>query len=127
MNFFFEYIYYRMYQAYFKWDKAGAGRALWGITMIQVLIVSEIIWVTLRVFFTHQQLKPYGKEIAWFFVIIGVVFFILNNRKYAGTYEGYHNKWKNESENKRIFKGFLVVLSLIAPWILFVLMANLIS
>jgi hypothetical protein len=116
-----------MYKAFFKWDGKGGARALWGVTMIQILTVSEVIWVTMRIFFTHQQLKPFGKEIAWSFVIIGFIFFILNNRKYSGQFDGYDSKWKNESENKKVIKGAFVVFSLVIPWILFVLMANLIG
>ncbi len=127
MKFYFDYIYYRMYKAFFKWDGDEAARALCGVTMIQVLIISEIIYTCLRQFFSHQQMKPFGKEIAWSFVIIGILLYVLNYKKYKGKFDKYNDHWKMEPENKKKLKGLLVILSLIAPWILFILMTDLIG
>lgn len=127
MRFYFDYIYYRMYQAFFKWDGKSGSRALIGVAMIQTLLVSEIITVILRMFFLRIQLKPYFKEIALIYVVIGIVFLILNMKKYAGKYSDYQDHWKNEPEHRRTFRGILVVLSLIAPWVLFFIMTNVLA
>ncbi|MGN6639839.1 MAG: hypothetical protein ACTHJ8_13090 [Mucilaginibacter sp.] len=116
-----------MYQAFFKWDGTSGSRALIGIAMIQTLLVSEIITVILRMLFLRIQLKPYFKEIALTYVIIGVIFLVLNMRKYAGKYSDYQDHWKNEPEGKRTLRGILVVLSLIAPWMLFFIMTNILG
>jgi len=127
MKFYFDYIYYRMYKAFFKWDGAGAYRALLGITMIQTLLFSEVVIVLIRIFFSHQQLKPFGKILAWSLLIIGIIFYILNYKAHKGKYNEYDSYWKAESENKKILKGILVILSLTVPWVLFILMADFIG
>lgn len=116
-KFFFDYIYYRMTKAYFKWDGRMGATAMIGISMIQTLVIGDIIMVVVRLFFDREVTAPYAKNLAYLDCIIGVVFMIHNYRKYNGTYNKFKTYWKNESEKVRKWKGVLVVLSLILPWV----------
>ncbi len=117
MYFFFDYIYYRLTKFYFKWDGRTGGPGIVAVSMIQavmflncVLLVQGTIQGSLR-----RQMHPWEK---W---LIGVFFFGLvyfNYRKYNGTYNKLRFHWKDEPKAARLAKGFLVIVSLLVPWVL---------
>ncbi len=116
-KFFFDYIYYRMTKLYFKWDGRTGGTALVSITMIQVLLVMDVIVFVMRMLYERDVTKNYGKLGEWVILFVYVAFIIYNYKKYNGSYNKLRFYWKNETRRTRIVKGILVVLSLVLPWI----------
>lgn len=117
MKFFFEYIYYRITQFYFKWDGRTGGTAIVAISMIQTLLIGDIVVFLSILLLEKGDTSPYSKTIAYFFGIILVMLVIYNYRKYNGRYNKFRSFWKKETRRERFFKGVLVITSLICPWI----------
>ena len=121
MNFYFDYVYYRICKLYYKYDK---GQGVYGTTIITmtegVLLVETVIFFE-KFFFTTQQLHS-SKLIGPVIVAICILpFGVINYLNYVlpkGNYEKFDHYWKNETAGKRIFKGFLVLISILIPWIL---------
>jgi len=117
MSFFFDYIYYRVTQFYFKWDGRTGGTAIVAVSMIQTLLVGDIAIFLLRLVFDRSDTAPYAKTIAYFFGGILVLLMIYNYRKYNGSYNKFRSFWREETNSQRLVKGFFVIASLIIPWI----------
>jgi large-conductance mechanosensitive channel len=113
----FDYIYYRMTKAYFKWDGRTGITAIIGISMIQTLIIGDITMLTIRLVFNRTETFPYSKLIAQLFGFIIVILIILNYIKYNGRYNELNARWKSETKQERLLKGLLVLGFLILPWI----------
>jgi hypothetical protein len=122
MKFYFDYIYYRVYQVFLKWDGTKGYRALCAVTMIQSVLFAELMLLSLRIFFSHEQIRPFAKSLGLASLFIMVIFYILNYRVYNEKYEKMREYWEHESKNKRIFRGFLVIISMLMPWVLLYLM-----
>jgi hypothetical protein len=120
--FFFDYIYYRVTQTYFKWDGRNSITALLAVSMLQTLIIGDICILISRLFWHRNETAPYAKLIAYAGLAIFFVFVIVNFFKYKNKYHMLKSRWKSESPNERKLKGFLVVLSLVIPWVLLILM-----
>ncbi|MVN20430.1 hypothetical protein [Mucilaginibacter arboris] len=121
-KFFFDYIYYRMTKAYFKWDGRTGGTAIVAIMMIQMLYIIDVLVFILRVFYTRNQLKDFNNYGKGFIIIIAFILLIYNYRKYNGSYNKLRYYWKDESRTMRVYKGLLVIVSLILPWAPLILM-----
>lgn len=123
MLLFFDYIYYRVNKAYFKWDGRNGSTSIIAVSMLQTMLITDIFLVFIKMNFDKNSLVPYAKTIA--FVAVGVfcVFVFINYFKYKDKYNNLKTRWKNEPTTQSIFNGFLVVLSLIIPWILLVMIA----
>ena len=117
MRFYFDYIYYRITQAYFKWDGRTGTTAIIGITMIQLLVLLDIFTVIIRIRYDRDESSSFVQTGKWIIIAVYIVLFILNYKKYSGTYNKLKSHWKNESKAKRFYKGLLVILSMILPWI----------
>lgn len=117
MNFFFDYIYYRITKFYFKWDGRTGGTAIVAISMIQTLIVGDIAVFLVRLFVDRSDTASYSKAIGYFFAIMLIFFVLYNYRKYNGRYNKFRSVWKEETREKKLIKGFLVIASLVVPWI----------
>lgn len=117
MKFFFDYIYYRITQFYFKWDGRTGGTAIVAISMIQTLLVGDIVVFLSRLILERNDTTPYSKTIAYVFGGMLVLFVIYNYRKYNGSYNKFRSFWKEETRNQRFVKGLLVIACLIIPWV----------
>jgi len=116
--FFFDYIYYRLIQVYFKWDGRNGATALIGIVMIQALLILDVMVFTIRVFYDRDVTKNYVGVGKWIIILIFIGLMIYNYRKYhSGRYNKLRLFWKNEDKTTRIWKGLLVLLALIIPWV----------
>lgn len=116
-KFFFDYIYYRMTKLYFKWDGRTGFTAIIGISMIQILLVVDIVVFAIRLFYERSQTKNYIEPGKWIVVTFCIAVIAYNYRKYDGTYNKLRFHWKDEPNKLRILKGVLVVLSLAIPWV----------
>lgn len=117
MKFFFDYIYYRITRFYFKWDGRTGGTAIVAISMIQTLLIGDIVVFLSRLILERTDTIPHSKTIAYSFGVILVLLVIYNYRKYNGRYNKFRSFWKRETNNERFLKGILVIASLIGPWI----------
>lgn len=117
MKFFFDYIYYRITQFYFKWDGRTGITAIVAICMIELMLLTDVFLLGFRIINgrNERQMHP-GEE--WLFIAVYIGLFIYNYRKYNKTYNKYRQYWKDESLGKRIYKGLFVILSLVIPWVL---------
>jgi hypothetical protein len=120
--FFFDYIYYRVTKAYFKWDGRTGATGLAAVTMIQVFLITDFAVILTRAFLDRYVFAPYANQIATLFFGIVVVLMILNYRRYVGRYSKLKIYWKEEQPNVRRMKGFLVVVSIILPWVPLILL-----
>ncbi len=117
MNFFFDYIYYRAYKAFFKWDGVYGSRAIWIVTMTQSMSLLAMFTFITSSFFGRSVLFPYSKMIGFSLVGLSLALFIVNTRKYNNRYSEFEKKWKDESKTTRMGKGLLVILSFLMPWV----------
>jgi len=120
MNFYFEYFYYRVCKLYFRFDGEDGTRALICVTLCQTGLLASVIVFLLRQLYTKSELASYSKVTASIVVFGAVILHIINFRKLNGRYNEFNTFWKDESPQLRIRKGFLVLLSFIVPWLLFV-------
>ena len=113
----FEYIYYRLTKAYFKWDGRTGITAIIAVSMIQTLLFADLVTLVTRGFLNRVETAPYSKIIAYTFGVIMVIIIWINYNRYNGQYNMLSSRWKNETRRERILKGILVVILLILPWI----------
>jgi hypothetical protein len=116
-TFFFDYIFYRVNDFYFKWDGKGTSTAIAAVSMVQSFMIADIIGFTLRILFDRDQTAPYAKAIALTWATLTFGIFIWNYVKFNDKYEQLKDYWKNESLNQSRLKGLLVILSIVLPWI----------
>lgn len=120
MHFFFEYIYYRINQFFFKRDGRTGTSSLMAVVVIQSGLFLSIYVSIMRVL--HGQHEREIQEIdKWMPFIIVPVLVLYNYKKHHGKYNHYRFYWKNESRNTRVVKGSLVIASILFPWALFFL------
>jgi uncharacterized membrane-anchored protein len=117
MKFTFAYIYYRVCKAFFKWDGSEGNRAIWAVTMIQTLIIFDLIIMLLTLFWGHTSLFPYSKILGMSAVVVLFILMIVNGRKYDGRYDELDARWKDESQRKKLLKGCVVTLAMVLPWV----------
>lgn len=119
MNFFFDYIYYRVTKAYFKWDGRTGGTAIVGVSMIQLLTILNVLLFIRRVVFGTGigDIYPFEK---WGILGTLALLVFYNYNKYNGSYNKFKRYWKDEPRATRVFKGILVVMSLVFPWVLLI-------
>ena len=114
MSFFFEYIFYRINQFYFKWDGRRGITSIIAICMIELMLLIDILLLAFRlVNGTNQRQMHPGEK--WLFVVVYILLYIYNSKKYGGNYNKYRYYWKDESWGKRLYKGLFVLLSLVVP------------
>ncbi|ULQ54901.1 hypothetical protein KJS94_09650 [Flavihumibacter rivuli] len=123
-NLIFDYIYYRVIQFYFKWDGRNGATALIIVSMIQALLVIDLLLIILKLKYTKEQIAPNSKYYAYVGVGIFLVFLVSNYWRYRNKYNYLKKIWKDESPKSRKLRGVLVIVSLITPWILFLLMGS---
>ena len=111
-NFFFDYIYYRIAKAYYKWDGRTGTTGIAAVTMIQMFLIIDIFALVSKFFF-----KPYVQQVSVVFILVIAIIFVFNYWKYNGSFNKFKGHWKNESEKRRIWKGLLIALSFFIPLI----------
>lgn len=124
-SFYFDYIYFRMTQAYFKWDGRTGATGIIAITMVQLLLLMDFFVFIMRIFYDRNETKNYLFLGKFVILVLYTILFIYNYRKYNGKYNKLRYYWKDEPRRVRIGKGFLVIVSLILPWIPLILMGTL--
>lgn len=119
MHFFFSYIYYRITQFMFKKDGRTGGSAIVLISLTQTFLIALILTPIEKCLFSKQFQNTNYKQFGWLGGGIFVILFILNYKKYDGSYNKYRSHWSSETSAQRIIKGILVIMVVILPIILF--------
>lgn len=119
----FDYIYYRMTKAYFKWDGRNGITSIIGVSMVQSMMIGNLLAFLFGLFFTKAELSHYSKELAFTWATAFIVFIIYNSKRYKNKYIFFKSYWRDETNNQKVFRGFLVILSLILPWISIIVMS----
>ena len=114
MSFFFDYIFYRVTQFYFKWDGRRGLTAIAAISLIELMLLIDAALLYFRLVngTNKRQMHP-GEQ--WLVAAICMALFINNSKKYDNNYNKYRHYWKDESQGKRFYKGFFVLLALVIP------------
>jgi hypothetical protein len=124
VDFFFDYIYYRMNKFYFKWDGRNGITSVIGVSMIQCLVLFDLLFFIERIFYTKQQIVASNTAKAGGYIGIACLtgLIIYNYFKYYGKYNSFKSRWKNETNGERNIRGVLVLLCLVFPWVPMILM-----
>lgn len=121
MNFFFDYIYYRLTKFYFKWDGKGSSTALIGVSMIQTLLIVDAAIIFSKFFYDRLQTAQFTKLFSIITIAIFISFFLFNYFKHKNKYNMYRNHWKNEEVDEYKKRGIFVLLALSIPWLVLIL------
>lgn len=121
MKSYIDYAYYRISKLYYRYDSGTGIYAMLIISLTEGIFLLEIMIFLSRFLFTTKQLEG-SKFIGPIIVVVSILpFLIVNYMKYVrpkGKYDVFDSNWKDESGSKKMFKGFLIVLSLLVPWLL---------
>lgn len=121
MNFFFDYIYYRITKTYFKWDGRKGITSIAAIAMIKMVLFMIVASILSLTFYTTEQISNSPKTFKYIIALPYILFSLLAFRKYGDKYNMYKKYWKDETRETRILKGFGVILSLVLPWAVFIM------
>ena len=123
-NFFFDYFYYRLTKAYFKWDGRVGNTAIMGISMIQFLIITNILTIGFHIMFARPTRPHLPSWTPYLGVAIVLSLIIINYFKYRKKYNQFRSRWMDEDHKIKLLKGVIVILTLILPWILLIVLIN---
>jgi hypothetical protein len=118
MKCFFERQYYYMSKynkIMFKNWKGWESQAVISITMVQFLILLNIILAVSEIIFPETKRKFNTYEI----IIFLVMFFGLdyyNNKIYKGQYEEFDARWGNEPKKKKVISIIIITLTIMIAW-----------
>lgn len=115
MNFFFDYIYYRITQLFFKRDGRTGFTGIAIIAIIQSLLIAVIIGELSKHIWSADVRALHSKQFGYLGGLIVILLMYYNFKKYNGRYNQYRFHWKDETNNMRIIKGFLIILSFGIP------------
>ncbi|RNI30427.1 hypothetical protein EFB08_03940 [Rufibacter latericius] len=116
MNFFYDYIYYRVNQFYFKKDGRNGNRSIILVLFSIIGIIGNVYIVIMHALNIYNPKGiPLIVKLGIYVSMFAIYYFV--NKKYNGKYNKYRFFWKNESKQTRFYKGILVILSIILPWV----------
>jgi len=116
----FEYLYYRITKAYYKWDGEEGVTAIIAISMLQTLLIGDLAIIIIRFFFDRSETFEYAKIASGIGIGIFFVLCFFNFRKYRKKFNEYQVKWGNENKVKRIIRGILIIFLLTIPWLIII-------
>lgn len=119
----FDYIYYRVYKFYFKWDKETGITAAIALSMFQSTILWIIFIFILKLLFNKSVIIHFSKNISLGGGAVFLLLSFLNEIYYSRKVtESLEKKWKNESLPLKRKKGWLVFFLLLIPWIILLIL-----
>jgi len=116
----FEYIYYRLNKFYYKWDGPNGSTSAIGISMVQMVMIINITIIPLRFYLGQSDLSNFLKKIDELIIVILACLVFVNIRIYKDKYNTFTTRWQNETPKQKRTRGFLVVMALLTPWIIFI-------
>jgi membrane protein YdbS with pleckstrin-like domain len=115
---FFDYTYYRVTKFYVKWEGRKGVTGIFAVGMLQLLLIGIPINLFTRFGLGVERSDYAGKIAKNAAMLLLIVILILNFKKYYGKFNTYRYKWENETHST--LKGYLVILSLVIPWIIII-------
>jgi len=120
INNYFNYMYYRITKAYFKWDGSTGITAIILLTLFQTMLICDVIIFIIRMFLHRSETIGYTKMATIIGAGLYILLCILNFSKYRNKYDEYKLRWEDEKTTMKIMKGILLVISLILPLIILI-------
>lgn len=114
---FFDYSFYRLSKLYQRWDGRAAATALVGVSMIQILYLTEplmYIYFRLADFNTRQSYKDIGILIS--FILMFAVYSI-NQKRYKRIYTDLEERYSKENSKLKILKLAVMIIVFTLPLI----------
>lgn len=122
MNFFFDYIYFRITQLFFKRQGRTGATAITVISLMEIFLILVFVFEPIKYWITVYQGNTYSIQMGKIaFIGVFLLLFFFNYKKYTGKYNFYRFHWKDESPSKRRIKGVLVVIAIILPLLICIL------
>lgn len=121
MRFYFDYIYYRMTELYFKWDGRKGITSIIAIVMIKMVLFMITAVILSLTFYTTEEISNVPKVFKYAIVLPYLYFSYFTFKKHENSFNRCKNHWKNETKLLRIVKGIIVFLSFAIPWLIFIL------
>ncbi|AMM50439.1 hypothetical protein TH61_03515 [Rufibacter sp. DG15C] len=117
---FFDYIFYRVTKFFYSRDGPDGPRGIGLVSVMQVFLCCKIYYEVLWLFVEPQKNEPgefnYAKLIG---LVVALSILIFNVVRYCGKYVLYDLRWGcSETQRQRRFRGWLVVVALVASFIL---------
>jgi len=112
-----DYMFYRVAKTYYKWDRKSKITAYFSIS----LFLSLLFIVTSIAIMGKPFLQKHINEIKIIAICLQLLMLLLVYIRYKDKFEILNEKYRMESNNIRTFKGILVVLALIFPFILMII------
>jgi len=121
----FDYVFYRIAKFFYKRDGSNAPRAIGIVSVIQILIIGEISFLVLRIFYSLSETAKYSKESSKVGIGIALIALVFNYIRYWGKYRVFANRWiENESVEQKRLRGIFVILSIALPFVLLIYMGT---
>jgi len=117
----FDYIFYRVARFYYKWDNSNGITGIIAVTMVQALLILDLIIIISKFKYDRTITSQYAPSIKLAASIFFIVLLLLNFRKYYDKFHTYKKRWNGEEKNAFFNHGILVMLSLIIPWTILIL------
>lgn len=124
---FFDYIFYRIAKFYYKRDGLDSYGSIIILSIIQGLLIMEIVTILLRMTYSINEIAKYKVPIpaAKIGMGLGVVLIVLNYFRYKGRYWKLSDRWREVgTPTERTVKGWLVVVAIIVPFIILILLGT---
>jgi len=113
-----DYIYYRVTKAYMKWDGETGITGIMSVSLIVSMLFIDLYGIIHLTFFFDKygnQYKEAGKPIVVVLMLLITLIFYIRYRK---QYKELKIKWKYETKNQKLIRGFLVILAILLPIVL---------
>ena len=117
MNFFFEYIWFRISKVYRKEDTDGITGSGF-LALSQAIFIGDLNYVIMYWFGFESFIKNHSSQfaIAEMGLMLGLI--VINHVRYRKRYNEYSEFYKMEPRTRSVIKGFFVVLFLVTPFII---------
>jgi hypothetical protein len=123
----FDYIFYRIAKFYYKKDGLDAHGAIVILSVIQGILVIDILNILLRSFFSLNEIANYKLPIpiSRIGIGLGIILMVLNYFRYKRQYWRLSERWRDkETTMQRKMRGWLVLLAAVSPLIIMVLLGT---
>jgi DMSO/TMAO reductase YedYZ heme-binding membrane subunit len=108
----FNYYFYRIAKAYYKWDGKEAATAVVGLSLLQFFLLTAVIIPVSRLFFSRVETAPYAKDLGLLAAGFIILLSLYNSYKYRDQYAVLQVQWRAETATQRRFRGAMVVLAI---------------
>ena len=121
----FEYIFYRIAKYFYKRDGSDAIRALGIVSVIQGVLLADLLIIFLKLFVPGSVSEEYVKygRIVGTAVALGLMF--INYQYFKKKYWMLSDRWReSETSLQRKIRGWLVVFLIFAPFLILILLGT---